>query len=483
MDLSTHNLCRLCLTPSPVQRALFNTNESIMLEALTGIEVTEEDFIPKKACVKCLLNLKFAFQIQQKFLHSYKWLTENSTEVGEIKPDIALNKENEEKEIDIINSVEAKDVITKKTTLDKGIKVEDESSNDASLLNHPQLDETEEIAETNNKASVSSLFDTVNLGNCVVCGTKDATRKHVRRHYEARYRCEHCYVFLGNIKEYSKHMTDNHKQIDMVCPTCGLSFRYACLFNLHRANAHEKPKRGLKKKSEQVKKVTNSEMHKVHDCKDCGKCFMTEAKFLTHLRIHQRVKCPICQKEVGRQNYYTHYKMHSASQLICHLCGAVVKNISSFRGHMYYTHSQKSLPCEHCGKVFKKKYNLLLHIKKEHTGERNHVCDICGKRFVTRYRLTKHMEMKHLKLRKHVCRFCEKGLSSKHALKTHERQHTNDNPYKCEVCGEGFRQNVSLRWHRKSKHNIVEEKKVECKECGKKFQTEWAVKSHARIHM
>nr|CAI5862318.1 unnamed protein product [Callosobruchus analis] len=117
-----------------------------MLEALTGIEVTEEDFIPKKACVKCLLNLKFAFQIQQKFLHSYKWLTENSTEVGEIKPDIALNKENEEKEIDIINSVEAKDVITKKTTLDKGIKVEDESSNDASLLNHPQLDETEEIA-------------------------------------------------------------------------------------------------------------------------------------------------------------------------------------------------------------------------------------------------------------------------------------------------------------------------------------------------
>ncbi|CAH1974081.1 unnamed protein product [Acanthoscelides obtectus] len=479
--------------------------------------VTKEDTIPQKACIKCLLNLKLAFQIQQKFLHSYKWLTEHLSEMGDTKPDITstlcMSKGiSKEADVDIANKSEDGPT-NEKDVCD--VKVEDESSCEADPSKNEQLEKTEGVVDSANEAisreptsmdttdetqhanvpeivisenarkasDVPSFLDTISLGKCVICGLKDATTKHVRGHYDLRYKCEYCYVFLGNIKEYGKHMADNHKQMDMVCPSCGLSFRYACLYNLHRANAHVNPKNRLRNRRVTADEVNDIEKHKVHDCKECGKCFFTEAKFLTHIKIHQRVKCPICEREVGRQNYYTHYKMHSASQLVCHLCGAVVKNISSFRGHLYYTHSQRSLPCEHCGKVFKKKYALTLHTKKEHTGERNHVCEVCGKRFVTGHRLNKHTEMKHLKLRKHVCRFCNKALSSKHALKTHERQHTNDNPYKCEVCGEGFRQNVSLRWHRKSKHNIVEEKKVECKECGKMFETEWAVKSHARVHM
>lgn len=58
-----------------------------------------------------------------------------------------------------------------------------------------------------------------------------------------------------------------------------------------------------------------------------------------------------------------------------------------------------------------------------------------------------------------MCKYCNKGYSTRYALMVHTRQHTNETPYACEICGEGFRQNVSLRTHKKSKHGIVDAKK------------------------
>lgn len=68
----------------------------------------------------------------------------------------------------------------------------------------------------------------------------------------------------------------------------------------------------------------------------------------------------------------------------------------------------------------------------------------------------------------------------KWALTVFYRQHTNEAPYVCELCDEGFRQNVSLRAHRKSKHNIVESKHSQCELCSKMFRDDWALKSHVR---
>lgn len=68
-------------------------------------------------------------------------------------------------------------------------------------------------------------------------------------------------------------------------------------------------------------------------------------------------------------------------------------------------------------------------------------------------------------------------------LNIHRRQHTNEKPYKCGICGEGFKQNVSLRGHKKSKHNIIEQETVSCKVCGKGFASEAAIHSHMRVHL
>ncbi|CAH1974080.1 unnamed protein product [Acanthoscelides obtectus] len=160
-----HKLCRLCLTPSPVQRPLANTDECMMLEALTGIEVTKEDTIPQKACIKCLLNLKLAFQIQQKFLHSYKWLTEHLSEMGDTKPDITstlcMSKGiSKEADVDIANKSEDGPT-NEKDVCD--VKVEDESSCEADPSKNEQLEKTEGVVDSANEAI--SRYDMIGSNN------------------------------------------------------------------------------------------------------------------------------------------------------------------------------------------------------------------------------------------------------------------------------------------------------------------------------
>ncbi|CAH1232248.1 unnamed protein product [Diabrotica balteata] len=77
--------------------------------------------------------------------------------------------------------------------------------------------------------------------------------------------------------------------------------------------------------------------------------------------------------------------------------------------------------------------------------------------------------MTHQKLRPFECEQCQRKFSSKFALRTHERQHTQDMPFTCNICGQSFRQKVSLKGHRKTVHNIEEPLTCACEVCGKWF--------------
>ena len=73
----------------------------------------------------------------------------------------------------------------------------------------------------------------------------------------------------------------------------------------------------------------------------------------------------------------------------------------------------------------------------------------CSKVFKTKFDLKWHTEKVHLKVRKFVCDICDKHFASKQNLKEHRFIHTGQKPYKCDLCGQDFRQYSFLFIHKR----------------------------------
>ena len=149
-------------------------------------------------------------------------------------------------------------------------------------------------------------------------------------------------------------------------------------------------------------------------------------------------------------------------------------------------------PCHICGKARDRKSDLDGHLWNAHRVGQPIECNMgeCQHRtFATKSSLNTHVKTQHRKQHTYKCQTCPYGSEShdyfvEHRIKAHGivmRYKKSKKPiiYHCKKCGKVYVGPASLRKHVQRKMCMVK-KKVECKDCGRKFKSQKGLDKHHR---
>ncbi|KAJ4425610.1 hypothetical protein ANN_27806 [Periplaneta americana] len=184
----------------------------------------------------------------------------------------------------------------------------------------------------------------------------------------------------------------------------------------------------------------------------------------------------------------------------CDECGKWISGSEIFKSHIRSHMSKKPFICEFCGKDYLQLHLLERHAsvhtgekssgmklsksnkhqkhERSHTRQKAFTCDICGNKFSKSLTLRMHARV-HTGEKPFSCDTCGKKFSWSSDLRRHERLHTGEKPFSCALCGKTFSLSSNLK-----KHALVHtgEKPFGCQMCGKKFSRSADQKRHERSH-
>ncbi|XP_042297783.1 GDNF-inducible zinc finger protein 1 [Sceloporus undulatus] len=274
-------------------------------------------------------------------------------------------------------------------------------------------------------------------------------------------------------KKYTRRLREQQKYADAVAEESRLSID------------HDMCEEGGKEEEKEKEQVANSMKPEHKECEGTSELGNVNKLEEDKKNRGGNFTCSTCEREFLYEKSFLKHIKHShgiAAEIIycCETCGQTFANRCNLKSHQRHVHSsERHFPCELCGKKFKRKKDVKRHILQVHEGGRErHHCLQCGKGLSSKTALRLH-ERTHTGDKPYGCTECEAKFSQPSALKTHMRIHTGEKPFVCTDCGARFTQNHMLIYHKRCHTG---ERPFMCETCGKSFASKEYLKHHNRIH-
>ncbi|KAJ0170009.1 hypothetical protein K1T71_014615 [Dendrolimus kikuchii] len=311
------------------------------------------------------------------------------------------------------------------------------------------------------------------------------------------------------IVEYSYVCPFKCRHNHLICYYCGEHFNDPTLLREHTLKTHH-PK---KFKVTEHKNMIKVDLTRI-DCRLCATKIDDLEDFKRHISsVHKKkyyfeykdsvlpfkltkeeLKCALCDVLFPYFHALNKHMNEHFSNYVCETCGLGFVDKGRFVMHQQ-RHEVGDFPCETCGKIFKAEYNRDLHIDRVHNKrgrvycpkcdvrlmsypqKLNFSCSLCAKVCDTRRTLTIHWRKEHLKDFRYECKCCGQKFFTRFALTNHMPTHTGERNFKCKVCEKSYPRLKTLKDHMRIHTN---DRRYRCHVCGQAFIQNCSLKGHMK---